>query len=148
MKDMKIGTRLLLLLALLVSFTVIVGVVGNRASSADDKMIDVIYSDHVVQLQHMKAISDAYGFGIVDAAHRASVGKISSDAAIASIDSAERAISTDWALYRPTIKNDQEKTIAARADGEMKEASRAIAQLRMVLKTGSTAALTSFIRDS
>src|SRR5829696_6291033 len=76
-KNLKIGTRLFLLLAALSLLLIGAGVAGLWGMSAANTGLQTVYSDRVVPLKQLKRVVDTYGFDIIDTAHKKRIGAIS-----------------------------------------------------------------------
>jgi methyl-accepting chemotaxis protein len=81
----------------------------------------------------------------MEAAHRASHGVQAFPDALASVDSADRAIRKDWAAYMSTTHTGSEVALTAEADARINAASQSINDLRAILRRNDAAALDSFI---
>src|SRR4051812_39801101 len=102
MGNLKIGTRLFALLALLVAFTAIVGAIGVYDLGASNTAMESLYQNEMVPLEDLQTLSDDFSNDIVDAAHKVASGSISWDNAIAMVDSAQQSIGKTWGDYKGT----------------------------------------------
>lgn len=143
-RNMKIGARLLLLVALLNAALVGVGLLGLHGMQANDAALDTVYQDRVVPLRDLKVVADMYAVNIVDTANKAGYGTITAEQAQRSVDQAEATIRSTWAGYLATYLVDREKELVAQAGPLMHGADQHIAQLRRLLGAGDRVALARF----
>jgi methyl-accepting chemotaxis protein WspA len=145
LSNLKIGSRLFLLLIVLIAMTVAVGVIGALDVKARNKALVSVYTNELVPIQQMKTLSDAYGLDIVDTAHKLNTGSVTWDAAIARVDSVDRVIARTWAAYRMTELSDSEKVLVAQTDPAIQRAAPALAKFRTIIAARDKAALNEFV---
>ncbi|MEO5510460.1 MAG: methyl-accepting chemotaxis protein [Longimicrobiales bacterium] len=133
LSNLKTGTRLFVLLILLVSMTIAVGLVGAFDVRSRNKAIESVYVNELKPIEQMKTVSDAYRVDIVDTGHKLNIGLIGWDAALARVDSAEREIARTWAEFKTTQMSDSERVLVAQAEPAMQRATPVIANLRTII---------------
>lgn len=130
---MKIKNRLFLLLALLVVITITVGLVGAVQLKSGNEALDSVYLNQVIPLQQMKDISDAFGFDVLGVAHKTNTSSQSWEQGLMRLDSATKTIDTQWAAFKKTDIQEDERDLVARAEPQMVVARRAMADLRAIM---------------
>src|SRR5258705_12848915 len=99
MKDLKVLTRMIILIAITSAITLFIGLFGvTNLGNVNDGMTTMFF-DRVVPLKQLKLISDAYAVDIVDATHKARDGSISWSEAVRSLESADKVIDENLAAY-------------------------------------------------
>ncbi len=102
-KNLKIGPKLIILVALLSVFLLAVGLIGLKGMAAGDAALDTVYNDRVVPLRDLKVIADMYAVNIVDTVHKARNGALPYADAIKNIDTADQTIKKKWREYQATF---------------------------------------------
>jgi methyl-accepting chemotaxis protein len=147
-KNLKIGVRLSLLVAILCAFMLAVGFIGLRGMQAGDAALDTVYNDRVVPLRDLKIIADMYAVNVVDTAHKARNGNLTHAEAKKNIDIATTTIRQKWHDYLATYLVEEEKALTVQAEPLMTVADREISRLRAILENGDADALAKFTVDS
>lgn len=135
-------------LGLLGVVAVLVATNGQRALGRADAALEQIYSDRVVPLQALKAISDAYAVSIVDAAHKLRNGNADRATTAASIEAARVQIADRWAEYRAGVSGGEEAALVTAADQLMRAADVQVGRLAAVVAVGDMAGLDRFVRET
>jgi len=148
MKNLRIRTKLLLLVAVLIGFNVAVSWIGFGAFREGESAIESIYSDRVVPLRDLKMIADAYAVDIVDTAHKARAGTLGRDVVLKNIREANTTIHDRWNAYLATYLVDREKALVRELDPLFKEADRASQKLEQLIQTGKADELDAFVRTA
>lgn len=133
---LKIGSRLFLLLALLVATMTAVGLIGLHGTRANDAALKTVYEDRVVPLLEMERMSAGYQEGVIAAAERVRAGGLSAAQALAGIDAAERTIDDAWARELATKLTDRERSLVTRAEPQRAQARASTERLRAILGAG------------
>src|SRR5689334_7889842 len=95
-QNLKIGTRLFLLLAALSLLLIGAGAAGLWGMSAANEGLQTVYADRVVPLKLLKRIVDTYGFEIIDTAHKTRMGALSFREAHTKLDAAKTVVAENW----------------------------------------------------
>jgi methyl-accepting chemotaxis protein len=144
MNRLSLRSRLLLMAgAPLVALLLIAGLAAwsvDRGTAA----LRTAYEDRVVPLKQLKTIADMYAVNIVDTAHQARDGAQTFEQARASVDTAQKTISTEWKAYTATKLIEAEQRGVERTRATMTKADEAVAKLESILAAGDRAALTAF----
>jgi methyl-accepting chemotaxis protein len=144
LKNLKIGHRLMTLVALLSVFMGLIGMIGIDGIKETDAALDTVYNDRVVPLRDLKIIADMYAVNIVDTTHKARNGSLSHAEALANIDVASKTIHGKWKSYLATFLVPEEKKLVAEIEPLMALADQAVARVRLILETGQAEPLAEF----
>jgi len=144
LNNIKIGTRLMLLVGLLNLFLLAVGWIGLHGMAGTDAAIDTIYEDRVVPLRDLKVIADMYAVNIVDTTHKARAGTVSLAEALHNIDQAAKTIKETWSRYLATTLVEEERKLIGQIEPLMAAADLDVTRLRQILQSGQRAQLDEF----
>lgn len=144
LNNLKIGVRLMLLVAVMSACLVGVGVVGLRGIAASHAGIDTVYNDRVVPLRDLKVIADMYAVNIVDTTHKTRDGTVAPAAALRSLDEASQIIDTKWRAYLATFLVEEERRLITEIEPLMATADQELARLRKILEAGDQKTLAEF----
>ncbi|MDP4072873.1 methyl-accepting chemotaxis protein [Acidovorax sp. A1169] len=142
--QMKVSTRLSLLLVVLCALTVVIGCAGLMGMQRSNVGLDTVYQDRVVPLKQIKLVSDAYAVNIVDTAHKVRDGALTAQQGLDSIGKATQDINEHWSAYLATSLVPQETRLVEQFRQLQPTADAAVAALKAHLQRGDTAALTAF----
>jgi methyl-accepting chemotaxis protein WspA len=145
LRNLKIGLRLSLLVALLGIVALTAGLVGLNGMRTTSDRQEYIYANYVLPLAQMKAIGDSYSWEVVDNAHKARLGLLPHDEALRRVEAAERIIDQQWRAYLTTDKAARETEIIADAGPRIARATQEIATLKGLLRARDDAALATWI---
>lgn len=145
-KNLKIGTRLFLLLAALSLLLIGAGAAGLWGMSAANQGLQTVYADRLVPLKQLKHIVDTYGFRIIDTAHKKRIGAISFIEARERLRKARTAIAGSWRDYLSTHLVDDEKRLAREAERVMRDAEPALDRMDSILADEDSARLDAFVQ--
>ncbi len=144
LNNLRISTRLFLLIGFLSILLIGVGFMGLRGMAAANEGMATVYSDRVVPLKQLNAISDAYGIDVVDTAHKTRDGAVSNQEAERRLANAQRIIAENWSAYLATKLVDEESKLVGEAKPLMGEADRSIERLRTIIRSQDHDALVKF----
>ena len=108
--------------------------------------IDTIIEDRVAPMRDLKIVADKYAVDIVDASHKARNGNITVAQAADTVRRGSATLHERWKAYSLTEINGEEKTLAQRAEADMRRADQRVAELQAILNRGDEAALDGFVR--
>ncbi len=134
LSNLKIGTRLFLLLGVLVVMTAIVGVVGLVHLKQADDAFKSVYDNEVVHMHRLKSISDAYTLYGRDTGHKLDANKLSWDDARIRLDSAEVIAAREWRDFKGSEVSAEEEVLVASIDQKIPVANQALARLRTLVQ--------------
>jgi methyl-accepting chemotaxis protein len=108
MKDLKISTRLIILVLITSAITLSVGLYGVQNLTVINDGMTTMYNDRIVPLKQLKEVSDAYAVSIVDASHKARNGNVSWNEAAYSLERADKIIDDNLNAYGATQMDGEE----------------------------------------
>jgi methyl-accepting chemotaxis protein len=124
---------------------IVMGVIGLRGMREMSDDIDMLYNEHVRELDTLKTVADLYAVNIVDTAHKARNGNIGYDKALTSIAEAKSGVAKNWGPYAARSDHPpQERAIIDKASAAIKNADAAVADLEKLLLAKDAAGLASF----
>jgi len=112
MKNIKISTKLIILILISSVLTSFIGIYGITNLQKINDGMTTMYFDRVIPLKQLKIISDKFAIDIVDASHKAQGNEISYSNAARSIETALQTIKENWKLYTSTKIEGDEKILA------------------------------------
>ncbi len=142
--QLKVSTRLSLLLAALCLLTVAIGAAGLTGMQRANAGLNTVYQDRVVPLQQIKLVSDAYAVNVVDTAHKVRDGALTPEQGLASIAKAKKEISDSWSAYLATELVPEEVRLAEQFKTLQPKADGAVRGLERLIASKDLAALTAF----
>jgi methyl-accepting chemotaxis protein len=142
--NLRIGTRLFILIGFLSVVLIAVGGLGLWGMDATNRGLATVYADRVVPLKQLKTISDMYAVNIVDTSHKLRNGNISAQEAERNISEATRVISQNWTEYLSTHLVGDETKLVGEAKPLMAEADRSVEKLHDIVRRGDAEALTKY----
>ncbi len=140
-----IRARLLMALTSLSLVVLGLATTGWLSLEAANDGMQTVYSDRVVPLRDLKAVSDLYAVTIVDTAHKARAGGIGLDQAAAAVEQGITESDKRWAAFMASFMDTEESRLARTADQNRKAASEASRQLATLLRGKDKAALVGFV---
>ncbi|MEI6414166.1 MAG: methyl-accepting chemotaxis protein [Pseudomonadota bacterium] len=136
LNNLKIGPRLLALMALQILFMVGIGLLGLRGMETTGAALDRVYHEQVVPLRDLNIITDLYTLTIVDATRQVRDGTFTPAKAIEAIDGAMAHIRKEWQEYLASPLEEGEKVLVQQLSPLMAASDQAIANLRAYLDAG------------
>ena len=139
MKNLKLSTKLHIVIGILILVAVSVGVIGIVGIRKTNTGLETVYNDRVVPLKQLKAIADDYAVAIIDAANKANAGIFTAVETLKGLEIASANIKNNWKAYIATSLTPEEAKLAKEADALYLPADAAVEKLRAFLagKTGS-----------
>ena len=144
LNNLKVGTRLYMLIGFLSFLLVLVGFLGLLAAHKSNEGLDTVYKDRVIPLKDLKVIADMYAVNIVDTSHKVRNGNLTWDQGRKNVDEAVKIIKDRWKAYLSTVLVDEENKLVAEIKPLMQKSDEAVGLLTEILKKEDAAALTSF----
>ena len=143
-KDMKISTKLYVLV-FLTSFTILaIGIYGLSNLNTVNNSLESVYKDRVIPLKQLKVISDMYAVDIVNATHKMRNGNIDFKEGKRMIKKARTEIESNWRIYLTSDIDLEEKKVADQIQELMKNSDEAIISLESIVEKEDTEALRKF----
>ncbi|PTL76430.1 methyl-accepting chemotaxis protein [Vitiosangium sp. GDMCC 1.1324] len=145
LKNMRIATRLFLVLGLLSALLVAIGMFGLRGMETTSAGLESVYVNQVVPLKQLKEVADLYTMQVIDPAHKVRNGNMSWAEARRILDDTPRLIAENWEAYASSKMIDEEKRLYTQSKPEFLKADAAVERLRQILKAENQEALTKFV---
>lgn len=102
MKNIKISTKLIMLVMLFSIITLLIAFNGINDLAKVEAGVQTLYKDRVIPLKQLKLVSDAYAVHIVNAMQKEKAGEYSVNHALNELDEAKKSIDEHWAKYLET----------------------------------------------
>jgi len=115
MKNLKIRTKLTLLVSALLVIISFVGIKGIMDLKKADAFLETMYKDRVIPLEQLKNVSDAYAVQIVDVTHKAYHGIITFEQAEKELKEATKIVSENWKAFEGSLIEGKEKELMQEA---------------------------------
>lgn len=142
--NVKISTRLIMLVAFMSLVTVGIGVLGLTGIAEVNEGLGTVYEDRLLPLEDVKEVGDQYAY-IIETLVKAELGAMDMATAARDIEAAEVAIARSWEAFRKHEVSGKEADIAERATAEIRHAGEALAEGRNILRREDKAALETFM---
>lgn len=142
--NIKVGTRLYMLVAFLLVSMCLTCLIGLNAAKQAAKGLDTVYQDRVVPLKDLKIIADMYAVNIVDTSHKIRNGNLSWELGEENVREAAEVIRKKWQAYLATFLVPQEKKLIEEATPLMEKADQAVARLSKMITEKDKETLTQF----
>lgn len=146
MKNIKISTKLLILVIVMFVIIGTIGIYGERNLKIVNTSVETLYKDRVIPLKQLKDISDMYAVDIVDATHKMRNGNTSWETGRRNIKKANEKIEADWKAYLATYLTAEEKDLANQVKQLMDASNESIESLDLILQKGDTLGLTNYTK--
>ncbi|MEO8111972.1 MAG: methyl-accepting chemotaxis protein, partial [Ginsengibacter sp.] len=146
MKNLKVSTKLLILVIIMSAIIGVIGIYGERKLNDVNNSVETVYKESVIPLTQLKTISDLYAVDIVNAAHKMRNGNISLEAGRKNIKKAEEGIAENWKAYTATDWHTEEKELGIDIKQLMDDANESIESLDHIIESGDTTALAAFTK--
>ena len=92
MRHHSFSTKLYTLMSLLLTATLVVGVIGIVGIGRTNAGLETVYKDRVIPLKQLKQIADAYAVSVIDAANKANAGIFTAEETLKAVTSARDTI--------------------------------------------------------
>ena len=136
MKDLKVLTRMIILIVITSAITLFIGLYGVRNLGSVNAGMATMYADRVVPLKQLKQVSDAYAVYIVDASHKARNGNMSWNEAIRNLENADKIINENLDAYSATRIEGEELRLFSEAKNLRLAADEAYNEILDILRQG------------
>jgi methyl-accepting chemotaxis protein len=144
LKRRSIAQRIFGMFWLLTAGLLLVGGLGVFAVNDENQRLKNVYDEHVVPLQQLKQVADAYAVSVVDLSHKARDGAETFESSLAKVEQAQGVIRERWQQYSAGRLTDGEKKLVVEAAALMKKGDLAILRLKELLVSKDVLALTAF----
>jgi methyl-accepting chemotaxis protein len=147
MKNLKVLTRMIILIAITSAVSLFIGLYGvNNLNKVNDGMT-TMYKDRVLPLKQLKAVSDAYAINIVDATHKVRNKNISWSEAIRSYEAASKQIEENLTAYASSKIEGEEVRLFNEAKNLKAKADHAVNVMLDLLRQGQDTATSHKLED-
>ena len=146
MKNLKISTKLIILVVILSAIIGVIGIYGERNLNNVNNSVETVYKESVIPLTQLKIISDMYAVDIVDATHKMRNGNIGLESGRKNIKKARETIDENWKAYTTTYWQAEEKDLVIEVKQLMDIADESIESLEQMIGKGDTAGLANYTR--
>jgi methyl-accepting chemotaxis protein/methyl-accepting chemotaxis protein-1 (serine sensor receptor) len=142
--SMKVRTQLMLLSIALLAMMLAVGALGTYATRVQSSEMQALYVDRVVPLKQLKIVADMYAVNIVDTAHKARDGTLTTEQARSAVAQARTTVAAEWQAYVNTTLVPKEQQLVQQIKPLLQAADASVAQLDDLLRNGDTSALSAY----
>ncbi|MCP4179261.1 MAG: methyl-accepting chemotaxis protein [bacterium] len=139
MNNIKISTKLIILILISSTILVIVGLYGISGLRKTNTGMETMYKDRVVPLKQLKVVADALAVNIVDATHKAKSKTYSFSKANKEVGNALDILHEQWDSYMATFMEGEELRIAQEVTQMLKEAEDNLKKLDEILEIEDSA---------
>ena len=133
MNSLKVGTRVLLLSAVLIIFMVLLAGLGLKSMRDSVASLESLYANRVVAVRDLKVVADMFAVNIVNASYKANSSLLTTAVAVTRIEEAERLIDQRMRAYLSISKGARETLLAEEIRTLVDDATQPIAELKALL---------------
>lgn len=133
MNSLKVGTRVLLLSAVLIIFMVLLAGLGLKSMRDSVASLELLYANRVVAVRDLKVVADMFAVNIVNASYKANSSLLTTAVAVTRIEEAERLIDQRMRAYLSISKGARETLLAEEIRTLVDDATQPIAELKALL---------------
>lgn len=133
MKNLKVSTKLLILVIIMSLIIGAIGIYGERNLNDVNNSVETVYKESVIPLTQLKIISDMYAIEIVNATHKMRNGNTSWETGRKSIKKAQEQIAANWKAYTTTYWDSEEKDLVIEVKQLMDNANESIESLDHII---------------
>lgn len=147
LNDLKVSTRLYILIVLLCSSAVFIGYLGLSTARETNDALNSVYNDRVLPLKQIKEVSDLYAVDIVDTANKVSKGIEDWELGATKVRQALIAIDETWNTYLNTKLVKEEKETIDRIRPLKSHADESVRHLISLLTGKDINGLNGFVQN-
>lgn len=133
MNSLKVGTRVLLLSAVLIIFMVLLAGLGLKSMRDSVASLESLYANRVVAVRDLKVVADMFAVNIVNASYKANSSLLTTAVAVTRIEEAERLIDQRMRAYLSISKGARETLLAEEIRTLVDDATQPITELKALL---------------
>lgn len=143
--QMPVKSKVLLIVGVLLGFQAIL--IGYLLLSTEQshRAYSVLREERLEPIENLKAVSDAYAYGIVNVAQKVRGGNMSPLSGVSAIDAAQSAASEHWAAFRRSSPIPADKKLIAQIETAREAADATSDKLRRLLLAGAMDELGFFV---
>src|SRR4051812_39576555 len=116
MKNMKVSTKLYILVSALFLVIGIIGINGENDLKAVNGSLETVFKDRVLCLKQLKVISDMYLINIRGTTQKIKDGGVDFKTSKKKIIRAQKEIKSNWVAYLATDATPEEKKLSAQTE--------------------------------
>ena len=146
MKNLKVSTKLLILVIVMSVIIAITGIYGERNLNMVNTSVETVYKESVFPLKELKPISVMYAINIVDAAHKIRIGNINWETGKRNINKAKEEIDFNWKDFTSTYMVAEEAALANEVKQLMNISNESIESLHHIIDNKDAAGLDSYVK--
>lgn len=144
MNNIKISTKLFVMV-FLTSFTLVaIGLYGLSNLSNVNESLETVFKDRVVCLKQLSTISDRYTLDIEDVAQKIKDGVVNFKTGKRKIIRAQEEIKNNWKAYIATNLTPEERKMAVQTEELMRNSDETIESLHSIIDSEDKTALAPF----
>ena len=145
MNSLKVGTRVLLLSAVLLACLTLLATLGLKSMRSSVAGLESLYAERVVAVRDLKVVADMLAVNIIDASYKANSSLLTSAAAKARIEEAERRIDEHMRAYLASPKGPREAALAEEVRALVEGAAQTVAGLKGLLDRNDYFGLSQYL---
>jgi methyl-accepting chemotaxis protein len=144
-KNLSISAKLYLLESIIALIIIGIGIVGIINLRNLNKSLEVVYTERVLPMTHLKHVADAFSINVIHATNKLRNGNIVWEEAAGILDSAQSIITNNWSRYREIPKEGKELELFQKTDTLLKTTEPLIKELVKIVQNKDTAGLEYYI---
>lgn len=126
---------------------IVVGTIGLAGNRRSNEALEAVYLNHLLPLLPLQAMTNALGQGIIESAHKVESGLITSERALATVDSSLNAIDQAWASELAADHSVREVELTTTGARQLTDAKSSIERLRGLLRAGDVAGVRGWLEQ-
>jgi methyl-accepting chemotaxis protein len=131
--NLRIRTRLSILLAVSAFFLVVIGVVGFLGTREVYRHLSTVYLDRIIPLRDLKVIGDTYQAKVPALAREVGLGAVQWGEAAKQVAGLRKDVQDRWRAYKATYLVPEEKKLVVQTEPDLQQADAFLAKLEDVL---------------
>jgi methyl-accepting chemotaxis protein len=144
MNNIKISTKLFVMV-FLTSFTLVaIGLYGLSNLSNVNASLETVFKDRVICLKQLTVVADMYTINIEGVTEKMKDGNIDFKTGKRKIMKAQEEINNNWKAYLTTYITPEEKKLSVQAEEAMRNADESLEALQSIIDKEDKAALATF----
>jgi methyl-accepting chemotaxis protein len=144
-KNMKIRTKIFMLVGLLGFIALFVGIFGVLGMNDAKNGLKTVYNDRVLPLKQLKVVSDMYALTIAHTASKVRNGNLAWADGLKNIEDAEQKIQENWKAYLTTYQVEEEKKLIDEATPLLQRAESSVTKLKGIFRKQDKGALNEYV---
>ena len=146
MKNLKVSTKLLILVTVMSVIIGAIGIYGERNLNDVNNSVEKVYKESVLPLKQLKLISDMYAVNIVDATHKMRNGNTDWETGKRNINKAKEEIDASWKAYTSTYMEAEEKDLVRDVKQLMDISNESLVSLQHIIDNRDVPGLENYTK--